>query len=143
MQSCSQFHNFVRGFINLTAACGYQGDRAGRIRITMFTVFATFLSPYVQPRSLRLPLKQPHIDMCVCVCPLQLLRAKVAQGHHDESCSIQIPHQVEKYLTDTFFTRLDGGTLLNASLPSTKVTSNGHQVHITQLTFKSSYLNIW
>ena len=33
----------------------------------MFTVFATFLSPYVQPRSLRLPLKQPHIDMCVCV----------------------------------------------------------------------------
>lgn len=30
MKSCSQFHNLVRGFINLTTGCGYQGK--GQVR---------------------------------------------------------------------------------------------------------------
>ena len=128
MQSCSQFHNQVRDFINLTAACGYKGDRSGRIRITKFTVLASSLSPYVQPLSLRLLLKQPHIDMCVCVCvcvcPLQLLQTKVAHVYHNENFPIQIPHQAADYLKDTNFAKLDGGTLLNDSLTSNEVTDN-------------------
>lgn len=143
MQSCSQFHNQARCFINLTAACGYQGDSPGRIRITKFTVFATSLSTYVQPLLLRLTLKHLHIDTCVCVCPLQRLQTKVAQGHKNENRSIHIPHQAADYQKDTSFTRLHGEALLNASFTSTEITdSEVYQVNVTGLIFKSSYLNI-
>jgi hypothetical protein len=64
MESCLGFHNLARGFINLTAGCGYQGK--GQVRQGLqIALFAIFLSPHVQPLSLRLPVKQFATDLKV------------------------------------------------------------------------------
>jgi hypothetical protein len=122
-----------------------RGDRSGRIRITKFTVFATSLSPYVQPPFASTAAETaPHRYVCVCLC---VSTAAIVNKSDTRASQWELFHSnsslgsrlSERYQLYNIIWR----NVLNASLTSTEITDNEvYQVHIKGLTCKSSYINI-
>jgi hypothetical protein len=80
MQWCSQFHNLVRAFINLTDGCGYQGQvRSGedyKVHCVCYLLISIRAAPFAS--TTRETARHRFRS------PLPLLRTRVAQELRDE-----------------------------------------------------------